>query len=219
MTEKIVLNATPDQYKDSFPNAFFSPPERFRSSEPGDRLQIINMIRGDATDTEAVWGFVPQWRMTADEPIYFASGATIGRKWKTSVAFRNWRCIVPATSFTWLREIDGVTMAYTISRSDGGVLLLAGIFGPNPPDAKGIAPTAALVTTAPNRMLAPHGLQMPLILKKKEVMPWLRARTNIDVVKSFIRPAGASDLTLRIYLPAVEHANTGISIDRQLMLA
>ncbi len=219
MTEKIVLDATPAQYRESFPNTSILPPEKCGSSEPGDRLQIINMIRGDATDAQAVWGFVPQWRMTADNPVYYASGATISRKWTTSVAFRNWRCIVPASCFTWLREIDGVTMSYTLSRNDGGVLLLGGIFGPNPPHAMGTAPTAALVTTTPNRMLAPHGLQVPLILKKKEVMPWLRARTNIDVVKSFIRPPGASDLKLVISLPAVENANMGISIDRQLTLA
>ena len=219
MTEKIVLSATPQQYKDAFPNASLMPPEKLRSSEPGDSLQIINMVRGDATDVEAVWGFVPQWRMTADNPICYASGATISRQWTSSVAFRNWRCIVPASYFTWLREIDGVTMTYTLSRSDGGVLLLAGIFGPSPPHAKSTAPTAALVTTAPNRMLAPHGLQVPLILRKKEVMPWLRPRTNIDVVKSFIRPPGAHDLALTISLPAVEKASMGISIDRQLTLA
>ena len=219
MTEKIVLNATPDQYKEFFPNDSLFPPNRHRSSKPGDRLQIINMIRGDAADAEAVWGFVPQWRMTADNPIYYTSGATISRKWTTSVAFRNWRCIVPATLFTWLREIDGVTMSYTISRNDGGILLLGGIFGPNLPHATGASLTAGLVTTAPNRMLTPHGLQVPLILKKKEVMPWLRSRTNIDLVKSFIRPPGANDLKLTISLPAAERASMGISKDRQLTLA
>ena len=219
MTEKIVLDATPDQYKESFPYNTFSPPENSGSSEPGDGLPIIHMLRGDAAAAEAVWGFVPQWRMTADNPIYYTSGATISRKWTTSVAFRNWRCVVPASHFTWLREIDGVTIIYTISRNDGGVLLLGGIFGPNPPHARGIALTAALVTTAPNRVLSPHGLQVPLILKKKEVMPWLRSRTNIDLVRSFIRPPGENDLTLAISLPAVENASMGISRDRQMTLA
>lgn len=219
MTEKIVLIATPDQYREFSPNAACFPPKKLSSSEPGERLQIISMFRGDATNAEAVWGFVPQWRMNADNPIYYTAGATISHKWTTSVAFRNWRCIVPATYFTWLREIDGVTMSYTLSRNDGGILLLGGIFGPNPPQAKETVPTAALITTAPNRMLAPHGLQVPLILKKKEVMPWLRSRTNIDVVKSFIRPPGANDLKLVISLPAVENASMGIPIDRQLTLA
>ncbi len=219
MTEKIVLEATPDEYKESFPNDSFFPPEKSKTSEPGDRLQIITMISGEATNAEAVWGFVPQWRMTADDPIYYTAGATIGRKWTTSVAFRNWRCIVPATYFTWLREIDGVTMSYTLSRNDGGLLLLGGIFGPNIPYAQGSALTAGLVTTAPNRMLAPHGLQVPLVLKKKDVMPWLRSRTNIDFVKSFIRPPGANELRLTISLPAVESASMGISKDRQLTLA
>ena len=216
MTEKIVLNATPEEYLKYFPGMGLAPPAQSSSSTHGETVQALRMVGDAVGDMQAVWGFVPKWRTRADEPIYYAAGGTIARAWTCSVAFRNWRCIVPASRFTCQREVDGVNMRYTITRTGGGLMLLAGIFEPNPPQAVPSAATVALLTTAPNRMLSPHGLPLPLLLNQKQVLPWLRGRTNIDVVKSFIRPPGEHALTLTVTLDRAACAESPIQGDLQL---
>lgn len=216
MTEKIELNATSEEYARYFPGARFSPPEALRSSVPGETVQIVHMHGAGVLDAEAVWGFVPQWRLHADNPIYYAAGATITKKWMCSVAFRNWRCIVPASSFAYLRKIDGVTMRYELSRTGGGLLLLAGIFEPSPPQSGGKAPTVALVTTTPNRKLAPHGLHVPLILSQKQIMSWLRCRKNPLAAKGLIRPPGADELRLTVSVEPTADIGNQVQADLEL---
>ncbi len=209
MAESIVLDTTPEEYLKYFPDTVAEPPCGGRLSAPDDSVRFVGLGGGKLLDAEAVWGFVPQWSARVDKPIYHAAGAAIPRNWMLSVAIRNWRCIVPATSLVSLREVDGVMMRYQLSRTGGGLMLLGAIFEPYPHHAGSKAPTVALITTAPNRMLAPHGLQVPLLLNRKQIMPWLRSRTNIDLVKSFIRPPGENSLKLTI---TVESA---ISSDKQ----
>ena len=215
MTERIVLDTTPEEYLKYFPDTCAESPCGARSSAPGDMVQIVGLGGGKVLDADAVWGFVPQWSATADNPAYFAAGASIPRNWMLSVAFRNWRCIVPATSLVSLREVDGVMMRYKLSRTGGGLMLLGGIFEPNPHHVGAKAPTVALITTAPNRMLAPHGLQVPLLLNRKQIMPWLRSRTNIDLVNDFIRPPGENSLKLTITVEAAVHTDNQVTAELQ----
>jgi len=65
-----------------------------------------------------------------------------------------------------------------------------------------------LITTSPNQKLAPHGLQVPLLLSRKQIMPWLRSRTNMDLIKEFVQPPGESSLKLKITVePSTSVAN------------
>ncbi len=205
MTETITLKAKPTDYKKCFPNALFSPPSGSRSSEPGDVVQAVYMTDGLCFAKEATWGLVPPAHIT--RCITYADGATVSRMHTTSTAFRNWRCIVPASHFTYLREVDGKMMRYMLARRDGGLMLLAGIMEPNPPRIGGAEATVALITTPPNRLLAPHGLHVPLVLERKQVEPWLRHSTDLAAVKTFIQPPADLTLKLTIYFePATEPA-------------
>lgn len=208
MTERIVLDTTPEEYLKYFPLVGAQPPEGMTTSAPGGAMHIVGMRGGEAVGAAAAWGFVPQWDASADEPACFAAGASIARKWKFSVAFRNWRCIVPASSLVCWREVDGVKMRYALSRTGGGLMLLGGIFEPMPHPTGAKVPTVALITTAPNRMLAPHGLQVPLLLNGKQIMPWLRGRTNMDLVNEFIKPPGENCLKITITVEALVSADS-----------
>ena len=207
MTETITLKARPTDYKKCFPNACFSPPDGLRSSEPGDIVQAVSMMDGMCFASKAVWGLVPPAHST--HCITYADGATVSRMHTTSSAFRNWRCLVPASLFTYVREVDGVTMRYKLSRRDGEVMLLAGIMEPNPPRFGGQEATVALIRTPSNRLLGPHGLYAPLVLEQKQVEPWLRPGTSVTEVKGFIQPPADHALKLTINLePVAEPALT-----------
>lgn len=217
MNDRIVLSSTPEGYREHFDNIGLLPPAGFRSSGPGDKAQIIHLLGGRIVSGDAVWGFAPQWHTSGETPACYAAGATITRKWTYSVAFRNWRCIVPATALICSRKVDGVTMHYELSRVGGGLMLMAGIYEPNLSHNGANDPTAALITTMPNLILAPHGLQVPLLLNRKEIMPWLRSRTDIGLIKSFIRRSADDSLTLRISVDPTPSVDTPVQADLELV--
>ncbi len=200
MTEQITLSASPEQYERCFPNPLFSPPSGSRSSEPGDIVQAVYMIDGEFLAKDAEWGYIPPKRTFAGTPITYAEGATITRKHTTSSAFCNWRCVVPASNFTFLREVDGQMMRYKLSRRDRGLMHLAGILEPNPPRIGGPGGTVALITTPSNRKMQPYVWERPLMLEHGQVEQWVHPRTSIAEVKGFIQPPADTALKLTVRL-------------------
>lgn len=215
--ETIILTSTPEEYRKHFPDMRAVPSCISGSAAPGDTVRIVRMRGPDIGVGDAIWGFVPQWRDWAGAPAYFAPSTTVARQWEYSVALRNWRCIVPARSFVHTRQVDGVSMHYELSRRGGGLMLLAGIYEPGPRQAVNHAQTVALVTTAPNRALAPHGLHVPLLLNRKQVMPWLRCHTNIDLIRGFIRPPADDCLVLTIRIEQSTPAEMQVQGDLELV--
>lgn len=168
------------------------------SCRRGQTTQFIRHFDGDLFAERSTWGYVPYWRNDAERPIYYAAGETITRKGTVSRAFQHARCIVPATSFIYEREIDGSTVHFTVTPKQGDVLLLAGIYEPSVPRyGGGHHQTMALVTKAAHdTLLYPLG-QVPLCLKKEQVMTWLRVSTNMAVVKQLVALNSADNLALR----------------------
>ena len=205
MTEQITLHTTPEKYEKCFPNGCLSPPVALRSSEPGDIVQAVYMMDGHYFANEAEWGYIPPKRTFVGKPIYYAAGDGITHKGTVASAFRNWRCVVPASNFTYLREVKGRMRRFKVYRRDRGLMLLAGIMEPNPPHLGGSEATVALITTTPNWLLARHGLRLhaPLVLEQKQVEPWLRPRTSIADVKSFIQSPADFALKVNVYLDPV----------------
>jgi putative SOS response-associated peptidase YedK len=160
------------------------------------------MIGGELCDDEAIWGFVPEWDVYGNRPAAYAEGIDITRKRRFSRAFRSWRCIVPATSFTYLREVDGATIRYRLEASDDGLLLLGGIHNPNGPSLGWRGSTVALVTTAPNAKMMPHTWHVPLLIKAQDVNRWVCSSTDIVTARGLIRPCGADALRLTITVDA-----------------
>lgn len=216
MNDRIVLSSTREAYQEHFGKTRVRPPEGIRSTTPGDQAQFIHMRDGEIVGGAAVWGFVPQWHTSGETPACYAAGATISRKWTYSVAFRNWRCIMLATSLSCSRKVDGVTMQYELSRVGGGLMLLAGIYQPNLSQGGAQGPSFALITTMPNLILAPHGLQVPLLLNRKQMMPWLRSRTDIGLIKSFIRSAVDTSLSLKITVEPTPRLDIPVQGDLEL---
>ena len=204
MSPIITLNAFPEAYDNYFEDRWFSPPDAPQLASHGDKVQMICMRSGDVLAEDAVWGFVPHWRDYGDNPINYAAGETITRKWTVSGSFRDRRCIIPATSFTYFKDVDGVTMSYCLTSNNGELMLLGGIYESTPPYFSAPSPTVALITTLPNPSLQYYARQMPLLLSKDQILPWLRYSENVAEPKSFIHPYAGDDLTLTISARLVE---------------
>ncbi len=91
------------------------------------------------------WGFVPAWYKTpGDGPLIInARSDTIAVKPAFRDAVRQRRCIVPVAGFyEWQTGADGTKLPWYFTRTDGGMMALAGIW-----QAWGDMDTVAIVST------------------------------------------------------------------------
>lgn len=119
------------------------------------------------------WGLIPFW---SKEPKSLAINARIeGILSKPSFRkpIRYNRCLVPATGFyEWKKEAAG-KVPFHICRRDGALFAFAGLHDTwKQPDGAELK-TFAIVTTAPNELMAQVHNRMPVILSPEQEAEWL----------------------------------------------
>ena len=111
-------------------------------------------------------------------------------------AFRHRRCVVPASGFYEWRTIAGRKFPWYFTRRDGAPLLFAGIWE-NPPSSGDAGPgTFALITTAPNALVAEVHDRMPVILPDENLAPWLDPEPGLpEKLQPLLAPLPAELMT------------------------
>jgi putative SOS response-associated peptidase YedK len=120
----------------------------------------------------ALWGLLTRGR--GKPPAINARAETVPFKPAFQEAFVSRRCVVPADGFfEWQSSPQGRQPLW-FHRPDGKLLLLAGLFEQEPTSASQPARTRfAVLTTAPNRLLAAVHDRMPALLSVAEAARWL----------------------------------------------
>ena len=156
------------------------------------------VIRDDRNRVEMMqWGLIPAW---SKEPKSVAINARIEGifhkpAFRSPIRYR--RCLVPATGFyEWKKEAAGKA-PYFIGRKDGDLVAFAGIFDvwrdPRGNDIK----TFAIITAAPNELLALLHNRMPLILRPEQESLWLTTEAGqIDSLLQSLQPLAAENLEM-----------------------
>lgn len=155
------------------------------------------------------WGLVPPWIVEPGKgpPLFNARSETAAVKNPFRRAFKRQRCIVPADGFyEWPRAPKGTSpderpLPHYITRSDGGMLALAGLWERwwSPTDAPGssgsvserrVLHSASVLTTAANGFMAPIHDRMPVLLDQSQWDAWLDpADHGIDALSAMCAPA------------------------------
>jgi putative SOS response-associated peptidase YedK len=160
---------------------------------------ILRVVGGERRLQRASWGLPP----IENRALINARIETIASRpmWQEALAER--RCVVPVDGFyEWQGE-----QPYWFHRSDGGLLLLAGLWepGPAPQDQIGRA-RFVIVTCAPNALVAAAHDRMPAILPPSCVADWL-ARPAVDVIAPAPEDAlVATPVSTRVNSPANDDA-------------
>ena len=107
------------------------------------------------------------------------------------------RCLIPATGFyEWKKEQSGKT-PYYIRRKDGELFAFAGIFDLWRDQPGKETKTFAIITTAPNELLAQVHNRMPLILRPEQESLWLTTEPGkIDSLLLSLQPLPAEELEM-----------------------
>lgn len=120
------------------------------------------------------WGLIPHW--AKDRTIGYktinARGESAAAKPAYRAAFRQRRCLVPASGFYEWKVLAGGKQPYLIRPADGGLLSFAGLWeswaGP-----EGEVRSFTIITTAPNALMTRIYHRMPAILPRAHYARWL----------------------------------------------
>jgi putative SOS response-associated peptidase YedK len=161
-----------------------------------DNLDIrpTNTVPAIVTDHELQlmrWGLIPSW---AKDPkigskMFNARAETVAEKPSFKKALRFQRCIIPASAFFEWKGAPGAKVKQRIARTDGELFGFAGLYDTwKSPDGQSIA-TCTIITTTPNRVLAPIHNRMPVILLPDDEEAWLSPDlTEFDPIVSMLKP-------------------------------
>ena len=157
------FGAYPD---DDLPGGLFNVP-------PTERVRIVIERDGGRRLAAARWGFQPFW--SEGDPKRSWINARSESAWDSPAfgpALRRTRCVVPADAFYEWDRSTSPRQPYAIGPIDGRDMLpIAGIWS----NARHGDPTVAILTTAPNAMVAPIHDRMPVILPLDLLDEWLDA--------------------------------------------
>ena len=137
------------------------------------------------------WGLIPSWMKdprTLGSPLINARAETAAEKPAFRGAMRHRRCLIPTTGFYEWSGKRGAKQPYLIRLKDR-VFALAGLWeawlGADGSEIE----TTAVLTTQPNRDMAPIHDRMPVILDPRDFERWLDCRPGTaEGVLDLLRP-------------------------------
>jgi putative SOS response-associated peptidase YedK len=139
---------------------------------PAIRVQAETSAR-EAVDLQ--WGLVPFWSKDSSGGARLANARAEGIAGKPSfrAAFRQRRCLVPASGFYEWQTLGRQKFPWLFQRRDESPLLLAGLWE-HWRDADGtVLETCALITTTANTVVGAIHDRMPVILQGAALDTWL----------------------------------------------
>jgi putative SOS response-associated peptidase YedK len=156
---------------------------RFNIAPSQEILTIVQLPLESPSMQTAVWGLRPFWLQPGKPPPINARAESL----RSSAMFREaQRCLIPATGFYEWRT--GQPMH--IRLRSGESFAFAGLW--LPPAHHGGPPTAAIVTTKPNELMATIHTRMPAILRPEDERRWLDP--EVDAPEIAAGPVDASEM-------------------------
>lgn len=165
---------------------------------PQQLVPIIIAHRGKRSIGLVRWGLVPAWAPdeSAGLKTINARAETVATKPAYREAFRQRRCIVPASGFyEWRRDAGGGKTPMAVQPAGGASLAFAGLWEKwRGPDGRSLTTCTIVTTEAAPEIRHIHD-RMPVILDRAAQRLWLDPETDVDTLTSLLRPPAEGSLT------------------------
>lgn len=168
---------------------------RFNAA-PTQRLPVI-LEGGGGNRAELMrWGLIPSWaKDTAiGNKLINARSETVEEKPSFRGPFRARRCLIPASHFFEWADTPAGRLPHAVRLTDGGLFAFAGIYDVNERATGEPIRSFALLTTAPNELMARLHDRMPAILRREDEAAWLDPDAGPDDLRQLLRPYPAEAL-------------------------
>ncbi len=166
---------------------------------PGSLTPVI-VRQGSNQAALLKWGLVPSWSESPRSGYKMINARAEGIQDKPAFRrpIRAGRCLVPANGFyEWQRPAPGAgntKLPHFIHLRGRQLFAFAGIFDVWR-DAEGHEMRSyAIITSAPNELMAPIHNRMPVILPREQQDAWLDPSTGLDRVLAMLRPYPAAEM-------------------------
>jgi putative SOS response-associated peptidase YedK len=170
-------------------NLLFTPSPRYNIA-PSQRIAAITANGARAMDGYR-WGLVPAWAQDVEigNRLINARAETLTEKPAFKKALRQRRCLIPADGFYEWKKIGKQRQPIFVRRRDNGLFAFAGLWdewqAPDRPPLR----SCAIITTAPNSLIAPIHHRMAAILQPADEARWLAAdEQDAQKLLDLIRP-------------------------------
>jgi putative SOS response-associated peptidase YedK len=149
-------------------------PDGLWNVPPTEQIRIVVEREGERRLTAARWGFQPFWADAGGRSWINARAETAWDSPAFGPALRATRCVIPADAFYEWDRTATPRQPYAIGPAEERDLLaMAGIWSATPH----APPTVAILTTAPNELVARIHDRMPVILDRDLLGAWLDPAT------------------------------------------
>jgi putative SOS response-associated peptidase YedK len=187
MCGRFSLTATPEEVQELFgleEIEDFPPRYNIAPTQPiliiaGDRRRAEGDNRTDRRALLARWGFLPGWvKDPADFPLLInARSETAAEKASFRAAMRHRRVLIAASGFyEWHRppkDSNEKSTPYWITPKHGGIVAFGGLMETYMSADGAEIDTAAVLTTGPNKEVAPIHNRMPVVIRPEDFSRWL----------------------------------------------
>ncbi|MBB3455072.1 putative SOS response-associated peptidase YedK [Rhizobium sp. BK313] len=138
----------------------------------------------------ARWGFIPAWAKDAGRPMINARSEGISTNGMFKAAYKSKRCLVPINGFFEWKDIYSTgknKQPYAIAMKSGEPFALAGVWSGRRNLDTGLEEKMfAVITCAPNEMMAQIHDRMPVILHPEDYERWLSPEPDpYDLMRPF----------------------------------
>ena len=160
---------------------------------PTDPLTVV-LERGDEGRVveQHRWGLIPSFAASAKSgaKMINARAETVASSPAYRASFRSRRCIVPSDGFYEWRRAGGVRQPFFLHPPAGALLAMAGLWSVWKDPETGLwVPSAAVITTAANRLVSTVHDRMPVLLPREAWEDWLDRRvTDVGYLRSLLEP-------------------------------
>lgn len=170
--------------------------ERFRLSEaplldarynlaPTQKIAAMRAADGGGELVFLRWGLIPSWAKDAaiGNKLLNARCETVADKPSFRSAFRQRRCLIPASGFyEWKKESAQRKQPYFIHARDGGVLAFAGLWEQWHDPSGNRLETCTILTTQANELMRPLHERMPVIVDPSADDLWLNSSASAEAL-------------------------------------
>lgn len=164
---------------------------------PTDPIDVVIETKRGRELISMRWGLIPGWWKKSLKEANFATfnarAETVTEKPFFRNAFKQTRCLIPATGYYEWRDTPGGKQPYYFTRVDGNIITFAGLWDEwKNPDTGDILKSCTMIIAEPNKFVAEVHDRMPVILEKSQWRKWLTNKADIEILK----PA-AEDILLK----------------------
>ena len=147
---------------------------------PTSKIYVLSQKESQKTVDLMTWGLVPSWSKdkTRSASMINARSETLAEKPSFRNLLSKYRCVIPIQGFYEWQVLAGDAkkpnkQAHYISRSDGQVMTVAGLWTTWKDSDGSLLETCTIITVEATNKLAEIHHRMPAILERENVETWL----------------------------------------------